>query len=135
MIQNWSIKTKKIISAVIFGILFSKADYDGSKENFGEQKTRGQQKLDKLKVQNVILGRCPWISKVIKILMYHTVYSHWAVFSYVQLIASTKETLPNCVVGCSVCLWVSCACFKHKKSRKEVVSVLVPNLRHLEMSQ
>ena len=35
-------------------------------------------------------------------------------------IVSMKETLPNLVVGCFMCLWAACACSKHEKSRKEV---------------
>ena len=38
----------------------------------------------------------------------------------ISIIASMKETLPNRVVGCSVCSWVACARSKHEKSRKEV---------------
>ena len=37
------------------------------------------------------------------------------------IIVSTKETLPNWIVGCSVCSWVGCACSKRKKSRNVVV--------------
>ena len=48
-----------------------------------------------------------------------------------QLIASMKETLPNRVVGSSVCSWAACARSKREKPRKEAVGVSAPNLRHL----
>ena len=34
------------------------------------------------------------------------------------IVASMKETLPNWVVSCSVCLWVACACSKCEKLRR-----------------
>ena len=40
-------------------------------------------------------------------------------------IASMKETLPNWVIGCSVCSWTACARSRCKKSRKEVVDAHV----------
>ena len=40
---------------------------------------------------------------------------------FIKLIASTKETLPNWVAGCSVSSWAVYACCKREKSRKWVV--------------